>query len=787
MVQQQDLPSEQTPSGFLAESVRTAALHHGDRLAVAGPAGDITWAALDRAAGNLARTLMERKVAHGDIVALSMHSGPSWVVAATAVNRIGATIAGISPVVPPTERAAMISAVKPALVLADADLIDGIPLRTDVVEFSTTGLFGVDDPALPDGEADFHHDERSDSPTAPYAVCFTSGTSGTPKAALFSEEAARAVLRIDLGEHPVLGSGGHMVSSTQFAHVGFLLKLPGHALLGSTMHVMERWSASGAIGLVAEHRMGVLGVVAPQLALILRSDALEGADLSCLHTVIAGGAASPEALIDEARRVLGVSYSIRWSSTESGGVGLAATVDADHPEAIGTIGRPRPGVEARVADETGEVTPAGQIAELQVRSAALMDRYLGDPLATGDAFTPDGWLRTGDLALIRPDGNFVLAGRGNDMYIRGGYNVHPQEVEAVLGTHRAVSDVAVVPRPDDVMGHIGVAVVVPAEGAEPPSLEELRIHASGSLAPQTPRGGGDPQLVAAHSWWKARSSPVVRRCSDMSPGAPTYLLAAAGPAPIVIAAVTGILLAWLITIPLFRYKEFRPLSHRDVGDEEGIAIRAVLGHARYPRTTTDAGPLDVIPGWSWFAVSPRSGHRVPALVVVLQIGLPVAMVLTGIRFDTPSLVVAYYSFCVLAAAVAVVDARIWLIPWWMPWVGTAVGAILLSVAALDIGEPERIGWAAASGAGAFAVFFVLFLLAPGRLGFGDVRLALPIGMYAGFMSPLLVLWAFMLGSIAGVVVGLISILRQRGKHFAFGPPLALGALVAIWMSERLLS
>jgi acyl-CoA synthetase (AMP-forming)/AMP-acid ligase II len=112
----------------------------------------------------------------------------------------------------------------------------------------------------------------------------------------------------------------------------------------------------------------------------------------------------------------------------------------------------------------------------------MMDGYLGDREATERAFTSDGWLRTGDLAQVRPDRRFALTGRSSDMYIRGGYNVHPQEVEAALGTHPSVADVALVPRTDQIMGQIGVAVVVPRAGHEVPALADLRAHAAERLA-----------------------------------------------------------------------------------------------------------------------------------------------------------------------------------------------------------------------------------------------------------------------------------------------------------------
>src|SRR5581483_897663 len=164
----------------------------------------------------------------------------------------------------------------------------------------------------------------------------------------------------------------------------------------------------------------------------------------------------------------------RYSSTESGGVGTATAFDASDEEALNTAGRPRPGVEVRVDPDTGE---------LLLRSPAMMRGYWRDPERTA-ATIVDGWLHTGDLAEIDPSGCVRIVGRTTDMYIRGGYNVHPQEVEAVLVEHPAVAEVAVVPRPDPVLGEIGVAVVVPAPGAAraAPSLEDLRAFAARRLA-----------------------------------------------------------------------------------------------------------------------------------------------------------------------------------------------------------------------------------------------------------------------------------------------------------------
>jgi acyl-CoA synthetase (AMP-forming)/AMP-acid ligase II len=432
-------------------------------------------------AGHVAAGLRRRGVGPGDVVASVVPGGAEWVVLAVAVDRVGATFAPVSTALAAPERAAAVAAVRPRLVVGDPGFVDGLPLRVAVEVLSPGGrgaeLAAEDGPALDAGSV-----PRGDE--QPTLVCFTSGTTGGPKAAAFGPSQVRAVQLIDLG--PDAGTrwdgGGPMLASTHLAHVGMALKLPWYLRLGSTLHVLPRWRADDALRLVARHRIATLGVVAPQLALMLRSPLMDELDLACVTTIVAGGAASPAALIREARDRFGAAYSVRWSSTESGGVGLATWPNADDEEALHSAGRPRPGVEARVSGPGDDPVADGDVGELQLRSGAVMRGYVGNASATADALTADGWLRTGDLARRTPAGAFVLAGRRTDMYLRGGHNVFPSEVEAVLAEHPGVVDVAVAPRPDDVMGDIGVAVVVAADPTQPPSLEDLRSFAVDRLA-----------------------------------------------------------------------------------------------------------------------------------------------------------------------------------------------------------------------------------------------------------------------------------------------------------------
>ena len=172
---------------------------------------------------------------------------------------------------------------------------------------------------------------------------------------------------------------------------------------------------------------------------------------------------------------------MRYACTEAG-IGVGTAFDDPPEDAEETVGRAHAGVDLSVRDDDGRRLPPGEVGEVSLRSPAVMAHYHRDPAATAAAFWPDGAVRTGDLGFLDERGRLHLVGRAKEMYVRGGYNVYPMEVEAVLAGHPAVADVAVVPLPDEVMGEIGTAVVVAPEGTSPPTLDELRDFAAGRLA-----------------------------------------------------------------------------------------------------------------------------------------------------------------------------------------------------------------------------------------------------------------------------------------------------------------
>lgn len=259
-----------------------------------------------------------------------------------------------------------------------------------------------------------------------------------------------------------------------------------------------------------------------------------------------------------------------------------------------------------------------------------------------------------------------------------------------------------------------------------------------------------------------------------------------------LALVVGILLGWALTVPLHRYKELRPMTPRDVAAEVGTddepppTIRASYRQARCPHCRHVYSWRDVAPVLSWFRGCPDCGTRLPATVLVVQLGLPLAMVLTALILPGTWAVVPYLFLTVVLLAISVVDLRIWLIPYWMPWAGAGVGLVMISVVSLAAGAPRDIVVAVAGAVGTFVMFLVLFIAAPGKLGFGDVRLALLLGLFLAWMNPILPVYGLLFGAVLGVVMGGVALLARGDSRFPFGPALALGAMAAVWLHEPIL-
>jgi acyl-CoA synthetase (AMP-forming)/AMP-acid ligase II len=229
------------------------------------------------------------------------------------------------------------------------------------------------------------------------------------------------------------------------------------------------------VRLVAAERVTVFGAVPTQWERLLRQPDVDDVDLSHVRVGTSASAPIRPEVVEEIAERLGIPVIVRYAMTES--PSITGTEPDDPPDVQSrTVGRPQQGMEVAVSAEPGEVGP------IRIRGGCVMRGYWNAPELTAAAFDDEGWLVSGDLGYLSPDGNLSVVGRGTDMYIRGGYNIYPAEVEAVLALHPAVSSVSVVGSPAPRIGEIGVAFVVPADQEKPPTLEELREAVRSELA-----------------------------------------------------------------------------------------------------------------------------------------------------------------------------------------------------------------------------------------------------------------------------------------------------------------
>jgi O-succinylbenzoic acid--CoA ligase len=292
------------------------------------------------------------------------------------------------------------------------------------------------------GETVYAAGERAD-PERAWAVVATSGTAGEPKLAELPRGALQAAVD---GSLAALGLevGAAWVSCLSPAHVGGLLVLLRRVLGGATVTVHERFDAERLLASAPGTSVALVPTMLHRLT-------QAGADLSRLGVLLVGGGAVGPGLRDDAAR-LGARVVSTYGLTETcGGVAYE--------------GVPLAGTAVRIVDGT-----------IQLRGPTLMEGYRGDPAATGAAFTTDGWLRTADAGRIEDDGRLTVLGRIDERIRTGGETVWPEEVEAVLRTHRKVADVAVAGIDDPEWGQLVGAWVVASDPAEPPRLEELRDH-----------------------------------------------------------------------------------------------------------------------------------------------------------------------------------------------------------------------------------------------------------------------------------------------------------------------
>jgi fatty-acyl-CoA synthase len=474
--------------------LRAAAGRAPDRVALIYGDRRWTYAGLLAEAERAARALLTR-FEPGEPVAVWAGNGPDWVVLEFAAGLAGLTLVTVNPAYQAQELAHVLGhsgargvflrgGGQPAIL---AQVRDSLPLLREVI---TLGEWPPGGGPLGDGPLGEGRPLPEVDPASPAQILYTSGTTGRPKAAVLTHRGLTNNARLAAGAIG-LRAGDVMVNPMPYFHVagGDMLTLGLVQTLG-TQVVMARFDPALALELTEQHRGTVIGGVPTMLTAMLAVAGRVPRDLSSVRVALSGGATVPPELVRQVEAAFGVPFVITFAQTESSCSITLTRPDDSAEDRAETLGRPLPQTEVKITDvATGETVPCGTVGEICTRGYLVMDGYLGDPEATAAAIDADGWLHTGDLGSMDERGYCRIAGRIKEMIIRGGENIYPREIEAVLLSHPGVAEVAVVGVPDRFWGEVVGAVVRPAADVSEAALAqdelaqtELTEYCRGRLA-----------------------------------------------------------------------------------------------------------------------------------------------------------------------------------------------------------------------------------------------------------------------------------------------------------------
>jgi acyl-CoA synthetase (AMP-forming)/AMP-acid ligase II len=448
--------------------LRRIAARYPEHDAYVEGARRLTFSVWDRAADGLAAEWIETGVGRGDVVALLLPSSIDYAICYQAGMRVGAVTTGLNPRLGSQEIASILQRTQPRVFVVDDSHALAEGARNAVPRSSLSESYDREPLAGPALRA-----------ADPVAIVWTSGTTGQPKGAVFTH---RQLAAVAYGAGELGKPFDRKIAPIPFAHVGYMAHVWEEIEKVNTVVIPPTpWRAVNAIRLMERECITVGQGVPAQWRLIMDAPEFATADLSALRIAGTGGASVTPELVREMQAKLGCPVVVGYTSTEA--ALTTGSVPGDPVDLIcTTVGRARQSVEVRVVDGHGNALPAGEVGWVQCRSAAVMEGYWRDPDATSAVISADGWLTIGDLGRLDSRGYLVVMGRGTEMYIRGGYNVYPAEVEGRLIEHPAVHQVAVVGAPDPVLGEVGVAFVVPDSRMQPPTLRELSAWCRKALA-----------------------------------------------------------------------------------------------------------------------------------------------------------------------------------------------------------------------------------------------------------------------------------------------------------------
>lgn len=443
------------------------ARHDAGRLAAVDLATQrwLTYGQFDERATRLATALRDQfGVEHGDRVAFLAHNSTDHFEAMFACWKLGAIFVPLNWRLTAHETAAVLDHCEPRVVLHDADLAPllahahrpTVSREPGVAASGYEQLLAAHEPLVEMQHVDFDTIDM---------LLYTSGTTGRPKGVIYTQRMTNNIV-LHAALHARIRAGTRTLTYSPLFHAAGLnaLAMPSFHYGGAVL-VMRTFDAGECLQMLADPALAITHTVGVPTTYQLMSQRPEFATATFPTLEVAGVGAAPVPLhLLETWAAKGLVLSQSFGLTEA--FSVAFTPPEKAREQIGSAGHPLMHVEVQIGDEHGIDLPRGRVGEIQVRGPGVTPGYWHDPEATRAAFTPNGWFRSGDAGRITDGGVIYVVDRIKDMYISGGENVYPAEVEDAIDSLEDVGQCAVIGVPDARWGEVGLALVVPRPGRQ---------------------------------------------------------------------------------------------------------------------------------------------------------------------------------------------------------------------------------------------------------------------------------------------------------------------------------
>lgn len=477
---------------------------HKTALVSADTGERVTYAELERRTGVLAAYLADKGIGKGDRVAILDNNSIFYLALLFALPRIGATLVPLNFRLSTAELEGIVQDASPGMLLCGKGWEETARQVSSSLDLPTE-ITGEVEKRIKEEESHFINGEHLEHiiPEDPWMILYTGGTTGTPKGAMLSYRmvtwnAVNTTVSWGLSPWDVV------LMPMPFFHTGGLNVLTTPLLhLGGTVVIMSSFEPDNYLELLQKEKATIIFLVPTMFQMLSQNKVFDTADFSTVRFCISGGSPCPESIY-RAYWERRLHFKQGYGLTEVG-PNCFALDDERLQEKIGSVGRSVFHGRARLVDEQGEEAPPGGVGELVLTGPHVFSGYWNHPEATRQAFS-GAWFHTGDLARCDEEGYFYIVDRKKDMFISGGENVYPVEIENVLYQHPAVAEAAVVGVPHEKWGEVGRAYLAFKEDRDATEEEILEFCRSRLASYKVPR-----ELVIKESLPKSSAGKILKR------------------------------------------------------------------------------------------------------------------------------------------------------------------------------------------------------------------------------------------------------------------------------------